>query len=350
MVAACGHIFFRHWEFSSGSICGMVTAKDLISRMKTVQLLAKGIALYALALAPVFAQGTNTNTTNHITGQWNFDQGDLSATIGSPIQLLPGTEDITTFESVQIGDENAKVFHFGPADGSQGYLVYHGAKPNGGGTNVNEYTLLMDIMWPAESDGTFRALFNTDTNNQSDAVMFVNPDGAIGIQNQYVGQMLADTWYRLGFVFNLTNGTVTKYLNGTNIDVQDLGDNTIDSQFSLGPALLLFTDNDNETAAGYVNSIEILDIPLTDDQMAALGGPTAAGFGGTAAPAGDVKIESIQYANQQVTITVSGGGNIQLQRKTSLNDAAWTNEGSPSASGSFTVPASGAAGFFRASR
>ncbi|HEV8543500.1 MAG TPA: hypothetical protein VGR78_13975, partial [Verrucomicrobiae bacterium] len=154
--------------------------------MKTVRLLSRGVLLSAvlLGIQGSFAQGTND--TNHVTGQWDFNSGDLRATVGTALQYVGGIDADTTFVSSQIAGASAKVMSFPSAAPSQGYLMYHGAKPNGGGTNVNEYTLIMDLMWPDISDGTFRALFDTDTNaTTGDAAMFVNPDNAIGVFNDY---------------------------------------------------------------------------------------------------------------------------------------------------------------------
>ena len=54
----------------------------------------------------------------------------------------------------------------------------HGAKPNGGGHFVNQYTLLMDVMFPAASSGQWRALFQTDPFNHdgNDAEFYVGND------------------------------------------------------------------------------------------------------------------------------------------------------------------------------
>jgi hypothetical protein len=326
--------------------------------MKIVRLLWSGVFLSAalVGLQTSFAQGTNT--TNNVTGQWDFNQGDLRATIGTPLQFVGGIEGFTTFENAQIGGATAKVMHFPGAEPGQGYLMFHGAKPNGGGTNVNEYTLIMDLMWPGDSDGTFRALFNVNTNDvddpnditsDKDAAMFVNPDNAIGIQNDYIGTMNPNTWYRLGLAFDLTNGIVTKYLNGTNIGSQFLGANLIDSpQFSLGPALLLFADNSFETAPGLVNSVQFRDRVLTDAEMLALGSPSAGGIGGgSGGGGGDIVIQSIKKTGTTVTITVTGGtGNLVLQKKTKLPDPTWQNV-TNSTSGTFTVTSTNSTAFFR---
>jgi hypothetical protein len=305
----------------------------------------------AFFAAALIFQTYGQTTNSALTGQWDFNQGNLKATVGADLQYLSGSgTNNTSFETVVINGANGNVMRFPAADPSQGYLMFHGGKTNGGGTNVNVYTLVFDLLWPAESDGTFRALFNTDTNNQEDAVMFVNPDNAVGVNSDYSGAMLADTWYRLALVFNLTNGTVTKYFNGeTNeTSVQILGESVVDSRFSLGPALLLFTDNDGDArAGGLVDRIQFYADALTHEQVKSLGSPV--GDGGPPV-SGDVKIDLIEKVGTNVVIAVSGGGTLQLQRKAKLTDANWQLVDEVAGSGSFTVPATDPTGFFRVQR
>ncbi len=302
-----------------------------------------------LCIAIAAMMTTFGQTSTNLTGQWDFNQGDLKATVGTDMKFLGDTATKTTFETVNVNGASGNVMTFPAANVTEGYLVFHGAKPNGGGTNVNVYTLVMDLLWPSASDATFRALYNTDTNNLQDAVMFVNPDNAVGVNNDYAGEMLPETWYRLALVVNLneTNSTITKFLNGQNVEIQALNANSIDSRFSLGPAFLLLTDGLEETAAGSLDRVQFYSDALTDTQVAALGLPL--GDGGPPV-GGDVKIETIQKVGENVVITTSGGGTQQLVRKDKLTDVVWQPIGQPSTNGSFTTSATGATGFFRVQR
>jgi hypothetical protein len=299
--------------------------------------------LLVMVLCGARAHGQITNST--LTGQWDFNQGNLNATVGTPLQYYGTSAASTTFESVVINGMTANVMRFG--DDTQGFLLQHGAASNGLGTNLNQYTVVLDLMWPAESDGTFRALLNSDTNNVEEPMMFVNPDNAIGVNNEYSGSMNPGTWYRLALSFNLTNSTVTKYLNGEIVGTQLL-DAGVDSRYSLKPALLLFASNLGEIRAGYVDRIQFYSDALSDEQVGDLGTPI--GDGGPPV-SGDVRIDSIRAAGTNMEITLSGGGTLQLQRKTRLSDAAWQSTGQQvNGSGTVTVPATDATGFFRAQR
>jgi hypothetical protein len=306
-------------------------------------------ARLCFAVAAAISIQTFGQTSTNLTGQWDFNQGDLKATVGTDMQFLGDTATLTKFQTVEVNGANANVMAFPAMTPNEGYLVFHGAKPNGGGTNVNQYTLVMDLFWPSTSDTTFRALYNTDTNNPQEPVMFVNPDNAVGVDNDYAGEMLPDTWYRLALVVNLneTNSTITKFLNGNLAGIQTLDANSIDSRFSLRPAFLLFTGLVGETAPGLLDRVQVYSNALTDTQVAALGLPL--GDGGPPV-GGDVKIESIEKAGDNVVIKASGGGTLQLVRKDKLTDAQWQDIGQPNSSGTFTAPATGPTGFFRVRR
>ncbi len=129
-----------------------------------------------------------------ITGQWDFENGDLSATIGSPMQYRGTTASQTQFGTTtalgiaNINGEVGRVMRFPACSSAQGYVLPHGAAPNGGGSKVNQYTLIMDVLFPSGSTG-YRAFWQTDTNNTSDADLFVNDANGIGISGTYEGSL-----------------------------------------------------------------------------------------------------------------------------------------------------------------
>lgn len=297
----------------------------------------------ALASGMTWAE-TPTNTNTVVTGQWDFNQGDLSATVGEPLQFLGNTGSATVFTNIGTGIQVYRAMKFPAADSTQGYLMIHGAETNGGGNRVNLYTLIMDIMFPAESSGQWRALFQTDTNQASDSDIFIDQVNGVGISGQYHGSILPDTWHRVALAFNLTNNLVRKYVDGQLVNEQILGEGA-DGRWSLGEAALLFTDDDNETQVGFVNSIQFREGIMTDEEIAELGGATPGGIG-VGPVAGDFTI-SIVRSGLNVVISVQGAtGSFQVKKKTGLEDATWTNVGTPGA-GPFTVPANEATALFR---
>ncbi len=228
-------------------------------------------------LASLLILGLSVCAHAAVTGQWDFNSSNFTATVGTDLSDFGVTP--ATFTTATIGGGNAVVMNFPAADATQGFIMPHGIAPNGGGSYVNQYTLVMDIMYPVASAGTWRGLWQTSAGNANDGDLFANPDNGIGVEGSYSGVLLPDTWHRVAFVFDLTlpANRLKKYIDGTLVGAQNLGSG-VDGRFSLDPTALLFTDEDGETAAGFVNSIQIHDVPLTDTDIFALGKATAAGI------------------------------------------------------------------------
>lgn len=282
-----------------------------------------------------------------VTGQWDFKNADLRATIGADIQFVGDTANTATFQVMDINGQPAEVLGFGSNSTSEGFYLRHGAKPNGGGQFVNQYTLIMDVMYPAGSQDHWRALFQTDPFNHGgdDADFYVGdnhtlpmPD-ALGADGQFDGTLAPDTWYRVAFAVDLTapaGQQLAKYINGVKAASQSLSGG-LDGRYALGPVAQLFTaGNSGFTQPGFVNSIQFANICMTSDAIAALGGPTAGGI----APENRVIKLSIHNATAS-TITLSWAGRagpFQLETATNLLKPDWRDLGSPTSSHSVTIP------------
>ncbi len=222
-----------------------------------------------------------------VTGQWDFDAGDLRATIGTALEFVDGPNGATSngtsfgttsdFKISAVGGRIAKVMRF-PAMSSlrMGYVATHGAKPNGRGQRVNQYTVIMDILYPSASSGTFRSLFQTD--NRGDGEFYVNPGNGIGISGDYAGNVTPDTWHRIAFAVDLSLliPRVSKFVDGVKEAEQHL-DTVRDGRWSLGPSFFLFNDQGGESQMGYINSLQVRDRTLSDAEIRLLGGPSADG-------------------------------------------------------------------------
>jgi len=341
-------------------LCGTIHPLTIL-KMKPLRFLAPAVlfSLLSLTLVSSHAQATNTNSTT-ILGQWDFDISTnlAKATIGADLQFLSFSP---TFQSSQIGTQfygTVSIPAFNTA--AERILATFAPTNNGTGTNLNQYTIIMDLMWPAESAGLWRALFNASTNNSNDAELFVERDGQIGIFNDYAGFMIPETWYRLVTVFDLATNQMTRYLDGTNSagaiggpSTLPLPEGRVDGQFSLNDAILFFSDNDGETAPVFVNVIQLRAGAMTPEEVAALGGPAAGNLGtGTVAPPippGDITIESITREGANIHIRVDNDGrNIRLQRSTDIaNPNSWIPILGPQTSPDFTVANDSPSAFFR---
>jgi YVTN family beta-propeller protein len=293
-----------------------------------------------------------------VTGQWDFDRGDLRATVGTDLAYVGDTAALTTFPVVSINGQPARVMAFGSNSIHQGFLMHHGAASNGGGHFVNQYTLLMDVMFPAASSGGWRALFQTDPFNHdsNDAEFFVgssaslpDPNG-LGTEGQFNGSLAADTWYRIGFAVDLAapaGKQLSKYVNGVKVGEQSLS-GEVDGRYALGPTALLFTagiSGGGFTQAGFVSSIQFINGCMSSEAIAALGG---AGAGKLPAGNAAIRVTNITANSSQINLGWTGPeGLFQVQTTANLGRLEWQTISNPSSNRSLSVPASGPTNFYR---
>jgi hypothetical protein len=229
-----------------------------------------------------------------ITGQWDFNTAanPLAATTGAPLEYFDGsggdtelgtqTGTTTALALPDIGGLPASVMVFPKCTPLMGYYIVPGIPANGPSGKAENYTILMDILWPAASTGKWRSLIQISdvytTPNTTDGELFVNNGNGIGISGAYAGTLLPDTWHRVAFVKEGTS--LSKYIDGELVGTQTLGAAGADWNFEPPPngVAVLFGDNDGETESGVLNSLQIHDVPLSRGQIVALGGPQAAGL------------------------------------------------------------------------
>ena len=293
-----------------------------------------------------------------VTGQWDFKQGDLRATVGADLEYVGDTAGVATFSSASIQGAPATVMGFGACSPTQGFYVRHGAMPNGGGQFVNQYTLLLDVLYPAASDGQWRALLQTDPFNHAgnDAEFYVGggtaaPDAnGLGADGQFNGPLSPGVWYRVAFAVDLTapaGQQLHKYVNGTLVGSQSLSGG-VDGRYALGPAALLFTGgltNGAWTQAGFVSSLQFANGCMTPAAIAALGGPSAGKL-----PPGNsaLQVTNLAHAASQLVFTWTGpASQYQVQSTAALANPVWQPLGGLSTNHSATVAATGPVTFFR---
>ena len=165
------------------------------------------------------------------------------------------------------------------------YSMSHGIAPNGGGTKVNQWTLLIDFRIPAL--GVWHAFFQTDAApGDSDAEYFINTSGAIGVGDLDYSDEAGnsgfltetDTWYRLVFVLDVGASLAYYYgyIDGVQIATKAAPSLLIiDERFSPDPVLLLFSDNNAEDGIIDVSTVAIWDQALDAETIASLGGAGA---------------------------------------------------------------------------
>ncbi len=232
------------------------------------------------------------------TYEWTFNSGDLSTSLGNGTMAYADgqTATLSSFGTTgggipNIGGQSASFLHVPsmPNIGNGYLLTFNDTGPNGGGAYVNQYTLIYDLYWPSPPNWT--ALFNTNPNNppNNDADFYIASDSSIGIGTVYssAGAIASGTWYRIAFVMDGSAGTMTYYINGTQVATGSQSGSGLDDRWSLlsnadpGADLLLFNEGDtsgNYTHELYLNSVAFADTNMTSAEIGALGGPSAYGI------------------------------------------------------------------------
>ena len=179
-------------------------------------------------------------------------------------------------------------------DSTTGFALAPNVGANGGSaTKINQYTVGFDIYYPSASfAGNFAPLFQTNTNNTDDGDLFirkntpVTPEFGIG-QTGYTGASTVpfDQWVRIVAVYDLGNATnaARYYANGSKLLTWNPGASQLDARFAVegttgANRAFILSDEDGETAVGYISSFYFSDTSLSDAQIAGFGVASAGGF------------------------------------------------------------------------
>jgi len=228
--------------------------------------------------------------------EWTFNSGNLSTALGNGTMSYADAQSgtLTTFGTTgggvpNIGGQAANFIHVPAfANLANGYhLTFNDTGPNGGGSYVNNYTIVFDVLVPSPWPLTYIVpFFNTDPGNGNDGDFYLYGDGEIGIGGggySSPGTLTPDTWYRVSFVASAS--TLSYYVNGTLVKSRAGGG--VDGTWSLysnldaGPDLLLFNEGDNSgqyTHELYLNSVAFIDHAMNATEIGDLGGPVASGI------------------------------------------------------------------------
>ncbi|HWB05428.1 MAG TPA: hypothetical protein VG796_20510 [Verrucomicrobiales bacterium] len=236
-------------------------------------------------------------STSNVTGQWDFDSGNLAATVGKPLAYFDGAGgvsetgtvygDTTSLGVAQIDGADAKIMVVpGALDRNIGYVMTHGIAPNGGGTKVNQYTIIFDVMIDGSGPGAASMLQISSLTNMDDGDLFWQGNNFGQGTDGYRGQstFTASSWHRVCASYDMaaTPPVVTKVVDGIFQDFWTNGQGLDNARRALQPTAILFADGDvpnvDERRQWWVNSVQIRSGALTVDEMAALGGPQAGGI------------------------------------------------------------------------
>ncbi|MDB6069147.1 MAG: hypothetical protein JWL81_318, partial [Verrucomicrobiales bacterium] len=177
----------------------------------------------------------------------------------------------------------------------EGLQLAHGALPNGsyGDTSglVSNYTVIYDVYYPAASDAKWRGLLQTNLGNSDDGEFFIDDtiSGGVGINGNYRGKVVPGQWHRIAISVRAAEGEgqAQRYIDGQFVGAIGTTGTPLEGRFGLQAEALLLTDNDNETAPGFLAGFYFNDRAMNAAEISALGGPHASGpnFPGAPAPA-----------------------------------------------------------------
>ncbi len=244
------------------------------------------MCLVALVLLLGSGTAAQADVTDGLKGLWEFNNAGnlIEASLGNDLILNGAGQSAVAGVS---GTDGAVAVELGTS-----YQADHGIPANGGGSYVNEFTLLFDVMYPQESAGKWRAFYQTGYETYNDSEYFIHPSdeswgvGDLGYtDNATLGEWYSShsTWYRAVLTVNLDNDSGAAfhdlYIDGVLKGKHNTGSLGIDGRFALytaddaDPYIVFCGDDNGDDALMHFSNIAIWDRPLTPQEIAGLGGP-----------------------------------------------------------------------------
>ncbi len=227
--------------------------------------------LFSLITLNIYAQAPQIVPANFpgIKGLWEFNNSSnlLEATFGNSL-VLTGTH--SQINGPVINDGAVRI-----GTGSY-YTCQHNIPANGGGNEVNEYSLVFDFKIPQV--GPWYSFYQANASNSNDAELFINTSGQIGRSTSGPGYstftVFPNVWYRMVVCVDLGN-YYKVYLDG--VLILNGGSLSIDGEYALYPQsgqnlIHFFADNNGEDGTIDIALAAIFDHPLSQSEVNQLGG------------------------------------------------------------------------------
>ncbi len=204
-----------------------------------------------------------------IAGLWKFEN---LANLAEPVL---GNNLILTGSSSQVPGPTVSDYAVRIGSGSY-YTCNHDIPGNGGGTEVNEYSLVYDFK--VANTTSWHCFYQTNSGNSNDGELFINTSGQVGRSNSGPGYSTyvvnPNEWYRMVVSVDLGN-YYRVYLDGYLVLAG--GSLSIDGDYSIYPSsgsnlVHLFADNDGEDGEIDIALAAIFNHSLNQAEVNSLGG------------------------------------------------------------------------------
>jgi hypothetical protein len=250
-----------------------------------------GIAL-AILLWATQAAAAGVFERNSVAGLWQLDDS-LAARWACQPALLPAGFAIAGAPGphfqpatpprtwLNLGSASAP---YGGLQPSEAFVLPNPAGANGPAwaAGTHEWTLILDVRFL--SLPVWTAILQSDSSNSSDAEIFLNAAGELncygataGGSIQASGPLATNTWYRLAvrghYDAAAGNQVLRAYLNGM-VTPQTAGNVVrapLNGRYALQPDVLLFSDENGETARVDLGSVAFWGRALDDADIALIG-------------------------------------------------------------------------------
>lgn len=223
------------------------------------------IGVFVVAQAPQIIPAEHPG----MVGLWEFEnESDLTAsTIGNAL-VLNGSHAAIPGPTVEDGAVTIGVGSY--------YTCYHDIAGNGGGSEVNEYSLVFDFRVSNISE--WHCFYQANNSNSNDGELFINSSGQIGRTTNGPGYssyvVNPNEWYRMVVVVDLGN-SYKVYLDGALI--LSGGSLSVDGEYSLYPVTAdnlvhFFADDSGEDAQIDIALTAIYNKTVDQSEVNSLGG------------------------------------------------------------------------------
>ncbi len=218
----------------------------------------------------LYAQENSVNLfTGKLVGHWNFDDSNnlLNAVIGNDLILHGNHKAI-------IGPDNKDG---AVSIGSNSYYsLMHGLSADSSIGRVNEFSIIFDLKIDGKNNSY--PLIQTDLTNKSNAEVYINSTGNIGVDGYYTPERIKNNeWYRVGITVK-HNVEYDYYIDNYDIYIDGFKDFRMmpgfsDGQFTLDTnGVLLFANNKDKDFKIDIADIKLYSKALTEQEIKALGG------------------------------------------------------------------------------